>query len=439
MKKPFSLATLSRQWQRLVSIARIPHAANASPGNKQPSTGFHKNYHPRILWCAALVLVAALVLLGPVSAFDGAVEKRVFEMPAYTTVGGQVIRKVRVGWESYGTLNESGDNAILITHHYTGTSHAAGRYSMDDERPGYWDAIIGSGKLIDTDKYFVISSDTLVNLNAYDPNVITTGPASLNPATGGPYGMGFPLVTIRDFVNVQRALVESLGITSLQAVMGASMGALQAIEWANAYPELVRRIIPVIGAGEVNAFLIAHVDIWASPIRLDPKWNGGDYYGAEPPMDGLRETMKMVTLFARHWEWTDKTFGRAWAEAGKDPAAAFENKYEIEAVLDAIARKRAANADANHFLYLGKACQNFIAGHGDSLAEGLAAIESPVLLIHAADDLLFFPEQIRQTQRLIQADGTPAEHVVLTGNMGHADGIVSIQQAADAITRFLAK
>ncbi|VFM98259.1 MAG: homoserine O-acetyltransferase [Candidatus Kentron sp. G] len=388
---------------------------------------------------AATLLILALSLGGvSVSAFDGIVEKQTFEMPVYTTVGGKTIHQLRVGWESYGTLDAAGDNAILITHHYTGTSHAAGSYSIDDELPGYWDAIIGSGKVIDTDKYFVIASDSLVNLNVHSPNVVTTGPATIDPATGKPYGMDFPLVTIRDFVNVQKALVDSLGITALQAVMGASMGSIQAFEWAHAYPGIVKRIIPVIGAGEVNAYMIAHIDTWTAPIRLDPNWNGGDYYDSEPPVDGLRETMKMVTLFARHWEWADRTFGRAWAEKGKDPAAAFENKYEIQVVLDAIAEQRAATADANHFLYLAKACQNFIAGHGASLAEGLAAIESPVLLIYAADDLLFFPEQVKQTKALIRADGTRAESVELTGELGHADGIVSIGQAADAIARFLA-
>nr|VFK27750.1 MAG: homoserine O-acetyltransferase [Candidatus Kentron sp. MB] len=388
---------------------------------------------------AILFTTIGLFLASPLFAFDDFIEKQVFEMPDYTTTNGKTIRKVRIGWESYGALNKARDNVILITHSFTGTSHAAGTYSMDDERSGYWDSIIGSGNIIDTDKYFVISSDTLINLNANDPNVITTGPASIDPATGKPYGMTFPLVTIRDFVHVQKALLDSLGITAVQAVMGASMGALQAIEWANAYPGMVKRIIPVIGSGEVNAFLIGHIDIWTAPIRLDPKWNGGDYYDSEPPMDGLRETMKTITLLARHWEWSDKTFGRAWAEDDKDPALAFENKYQIQVVLDNIAEKRAATADANHFLYLAKANQNFIAGHGDSLAEGLAAIESPTLLIYAVDDLLFFPEQILRTKRLIQADGTTADHVELDGELGHADGIVAIDQAADAIRRFLAR
>ena len=131
---------------------------------------------------------------------------------SYTTTGGATIRQVRVGWESYGTLNEARDNAILVTHFFSANSHAAGKYHPDDAEPGYWNAIIGPGKPLDTNRYCIISSDTLVNLNAKDPNTITTGPATIDPATGKPYGMSFPIVTIRDFVNVQKALLDHLGI-----------------------------------------------------------------------------------------------------------------------------------------------------------------------------------------------------------------------------------
>ena len=152
------------------------------------------------------------------------VEKKVFELPEFQTSGGALIRNLRVGWESYGKLNADRSNAILIAHYFSGTSHAAGRYTTEDVFPGYWDALIGPGKAIDTERYFVLSSDTLVNLNARDPRVVTTGPASIDPATGKPYGLSFPLVTIRDFVAVQKALVDHLGIPKLHAVMGPSMG-----------------------------------------------------------------------------------------------------------------------------------------------------------------------------------------------------------------------
>nr|VFK00969.1 MAG: homoserine O-acetyltransferase [Candidatus Kentron sp. LFY] len=394
------------------------------------------------LWAISRVITAIAIGLatsGSAFSFDDIVKKRVFEMPSYTTVGGKTIEKLRVGWESYGVLGEARDNAILITHYYDGTSHAAGRYSPDDRRPGYWDSIIGSGKPIDTDKYFVISSDTLVNFNVNDPNVITTGPATVDPATGKPYGMDFPLVTIRDFVNVQKALVESLGISTLHAVAGPSMGSLQAIEWASAYPDMVERVMPVIGMGLANAYQIAIFDVWGAPIRLDPKWNGGDYYDSEPPMDGLQLAYKILTVNARHWEWANESYGRTWANSDKDPAAAFENRYKIEVKLDSAARGQAAKGDANHFLYLAKACQNFIAGHGTSLEKGLAAIDAPVLLIYAPDDLIFFPEQVLRTKSLIEADGTRVETVKLEGKLGHADGFVSIAKAADSIARFLAQ
>src|SRR5207244_6347989 len=141
------------------------------------------------------------------------VEKKTVAMPAYATGGRTTIKGVRVGYETYGTLNAARDNVVLVAHFYSGNSHAAGKYAASDPAPGYWDAIIGSGKPIDTDRFFVVSSDTLVNLNLKDPNTITTGPASIDPDTGKAYGMTFPIVTIRDFVNVQKALLDSLGIT----------------------------------------------------------------------------------------------------------------------------------------------------------------------------------------------------------------------------------
>src|SRR5262249_24881876 len=178
-------------------------------------------------------LVVAL-LLSPFTAFaqsgDLIVEKKTFELPSYTTLAGATIKQVKIGWESAGTPNADKSNAILVPHFFSGTSHAFGKYAARDAAAGYWDAIIGPGKPIDTNKYFVISSDTLVNLNANAPNVTTTGPASINPDTGKPYGMSFPVVSIKDFVNVQKALIDSLGIRKLRAVVGASMGGLQTYE-----------------------------------------------------------------------------------------------------------------------------------------------------------------------------------------------------------------
>ncbi len=384
---------------------------------------------------AAMLLIAGAWAAGA-AAYEPIVDKQVFEMGPYTTVGGETIEEVRVGWEAYGTLNEARDNVILVTHFFSGTSHAAGRYAEDGPR-GYWDAIIGSGKPLDTDRFYVVASDTLVNLNTGDPNVTTTGPASIDPATGEPYGLSFPVVTIRDFVEVQKALLESLGIERLHAVMGASMGALQALEWASAYPDMVERVIPVIGAGEADAFTIGWLNAWAAPIRLDPRWNGGDYYGGEPPLDGLAEALKLVTLQANHWKWADVAFGRAWAEDDVDPASGLDARFRFEAVLDEVARGRAAVSDANHFLYLVKANQLFQAGHTGSLAEGLANIEAPALLLYSPDDLVFAADKVRATATLIGADGTPVLTRPLAGRRGHLDGVLGIAQAAADLSEFL--
>src|SRR6516164_3701141 len=197
---------------------------------------------------------------------DVILEKKTFELPSYTTVAGEIIKSVKIGWEAAGTLNADKSNAILVTHYFSGTSHAFGKYAPDDKIAGYWDAIIGPGKAIDTNKYYVLSSDTLVNLNAKQSHVVTTGPASTNPDTGRPYAMSFPVVSIKDFVNVQKALIESLGIRKLKAVIGASMGALQAYEWAASYPDMLERVIPVIGTPGLDAFAIEWLDIWAAPI-----------------------------------------------------------------------------------------------------------------------------------------------------------------------------
>jgi len=379
------------------------------------------------LYAAAFVALGSSLALTQSS--DLIVEKKTFEMPSYTTAAGETIKGVKVGWEAAGTLNADKSNAILITHFFSGTSHAFGKYKADDKVAGYWDGIIGPGKLIDTNKYYVISSDTLVNLNVNAPNVVTTGPASINPDTGKPYGMSFPVVSIKDFVNVQKALVESLGIKKLKTVMGASMGGLQAYEWAASYPEMVDRFVAVISHSQPDPFLAAWVDLWAQPIRIDPKWNGGDYYGKEPPLDGLKGALKIVTLQANQWEWAQKTFGMALAEEGKDPARAMNNKYKIEAFLETAAAARAAVADANHFLYLAKANQIYLVDP--------SKIKVPALIINTPTDLFFPDELVDQTAKAIAANGTVVETAKIVGPNGHLNGLVAIAQAKDKIGAFL--
>jgi homoserine O-acetyltransferase len=382
-------------------------------------------------------LLALLLSATPGGAYDSPVEKKTFAMPSYTTVGGQTIKNVRVGYETYGTLNGVRDNVILICHFYSGNSHAAGKYKASDAAPGYWDAIIGAGKPIDTDKFFVVSSDTLANLNVKDPNTITTGPASVNPDTGKPYAMSFPIVTIRDFVNVQKALLDSLGIKTLHAVMGASMGALQSYEWAAAYPGVVQRIVPVIGAPEIDAYSVGWLNIWAAPIMLDPKWNHGDYYGKDEPVEGLALALKTVTLHARHYGWAAKTFGRKWAVLDKDPAKGWDTKFAIEDALDKVALARAKASDANSFLYLAKANQLFVTGHKGALEDGLRDVRAKILLVPAQSDLLLFPEYSKRAMAILRSQGREVEYFEIEGDGGHLDGVLAVTKAGEVIRKFL--
>ena len=381
-------------------------------------------------------LIAALAAVCVVSstlarADDLIVEKKTFALPSYTTVAGDTIKSVKVGWESAGTLNSDKSNAVLITHFFSGTSHAFGKYSAEDKAAGYWDAIIGPGKAIDTNKYFVLSSDTLVNLNVNMPRVVTTGPASIDPDTGKPYGMSFPVVSIKDFVRVEKALIDSLGIKKLKAVVGASMGGLQAYEWAQSYPDSVERIVAVTASATPEPYLIAWLDMWAQPIRLDPKWNNGDYYGKAPPIEGLKAALKLVTLQANSWEWARATFGTAPAEDSKDPGKAVANKFRIEGFLDQAATARVALADANHFLYLCKANQ--------LAAVDPANIKAPALLLYAPNDLVFYEPIVRETLEKITAAGGSAEGGALVGPNGHLNALTAIGQGAEKITAFLAR
>jgi homoserine O-acetyltransferase/O-succinyltransferase len=379
----------------------------------------------------AVIALCSMSWGSPAQADDLIVQKKTFALPSYTTVAGETIKSLEIGWESAGTLNSDKSNAVLITHYFSGTSHAFGKYSAEDKAAGYWDALIGTGKAIDTNKYFVLSADTLVTLNVNMPNVVTTGPASIDPDTGKPYGMTFPVVSIKDFVRVEKALIDSLGIKKLKAVVGASMGGLQAYEWAQSYPDGVDRIVAVVAYATPEPYLIAWLDMWAQPIRLDPKWNNGDYYGKAPPLDGLKAALKLVTLHANSWEWARSTFGTAPAEEGKDPAKALANRFKIEGFLDQAATARAGLADANHFLYLCKANQ--------LASVDPANIKAPALVLYAPNDLVFYEPIVRETLEKIAAAGGSAEGATLVGPNGHLNAFTAIGQGAEKITAFLAK
>lgn len=372
------------------------------------------------------------------------VEKKQFRFGPHTTWLGERIEEVRFGWESHGTLNAACDNAILIFHFLTGTSHCAGRYAASDRRPGYWDGLIGPGKAIDTDRYFVLSADALCNANALRADVITTGPASVDPATGRPYGPGFPVIAFQDMVDVQVKLLDSLGIRRLHAAMGLSMGGCLSLELASSHPDRVARIIPIACGAAADAWLSAWIDVWTSQIKLDPNWRGGHYYDGEPPRAGMTAGLKMVTLHGRHWTYTNgdedsTTFGRAWEDPARNPALDIDARYYVEADMEEGAAARSRFMDANHFLYLARALRSYRVGRTGSVAEALARIEAKVLLLHSAtEDHMFNVSNVRKLIAGLMENGVRLQVIENSQTLGHSDlGMVESPETGSVLASFL--
>jgi homoserine O-acetyltransferase len=381
----------------------------------------------------AAAALAAVLLCG--NAFAQLLtEKKFFTLPQYTTAGGKTIKNVRVGYETYGKLSAAGDNAVFVAHFFSGTSHAAGRYTADEKTAGYWDAIIGPGKAIDTSRYFVVSADTLANLNVKSPSVGTTGPATLDPDTGKPYGSSFPVVSMKDSVRVHKALVDSLGVKKLAAVAGASGGAIQAMEWAAEYPGMVERVIHVIGPGlDIHPYVIGLLDLWMMPIKLDPNWKGGDYFGGPEPAEGVAQSLKTITLTALAHGWAEKVHGYKWAGEGKNPQDAMGNLFAIEDSLYKTGVARAGATDAAHLVWMAKANQIY------NLEKEQPRIKAKILFLPAKTDMIFPPELSRRWAEKLKAQGNYVELYEIDGTSGHLDGLFSIGKVADRIKAFMDK
>jgi len=360
------------------------------------------------------------------------VEKQQFDLPSYTTLSGRTLKQLKVGWEAYGQLNADKSNAILITHYFSGSSHAAGKYRENDTTPGYWNAIIGPGKAIDTNKYYVLSVDSLANINAFSPDVITTGPASVNPDTGKPYGLDFPVVTIGDFVEVQKALLDKLGIQRLHAVIGPSMGSFQAIEWAVRFPDKVQRLVPVIGTAYIDAYSAVRLERWAQPIKQDPSWQQGNYALNQQPA-GLARAVAYVIQDALHPE----GFNQSYPDAAANPAIHQDIRAELPAFTQLIqaANARSVLMDANSLLYLVRASQLWRAGMGPDWQQALKKVKAKTLWLPASGDLLLTPAMAKASQQ--QMPGSAYQEI--GGKLGHYDGLANIQSKAELISDFLAK
>lgn len=366
-------------------------------------------------------------------------KKQRFSIDSFYFELSDVSIPVEIGYETYGKLNDDKSNVILVCHYFTGHGHAAGKYAPGDPIPGWWDAIIGPGKIIDTDKYFVICSDTISNINFNNPNVITTGPASINPETGREYGMDFPIFSINDMVKIQKQLIDSLGIKQIKLVIGPSMGGLQSFAWGKLYPEMVQNIISVTAAPMVRPFnLMIPNMLGIESIMLDPAWNNGGYYGKTPPIKGLLLAFKALLLSTRTDGWMEKSFGRkpATENSGKDddPYRSFTGKFLVEQEVENIVLGRMSFFDANAYIYIAKANAIFKLGQGnESEEDALKSIKARTLMIIDESDLLFNKDQAEQAKRSLPE----AECFYYNSGNGHLSCLYDTHLFSDAVAKFI--
>jgi homoserine O-acetyltransferase len=323
------------------------------------------------------------------------VERSFAEIGALKLVSGATLQDVRLGFEAYGRLNAAKDNAVLVCHPFPANGHAAGRHRPDDALPGFWDALIGPGKAIDTERFFVVCVDAICNLRSRDGVTVAPSPAGDH---------AFPEIAIRDLVESQRALLAGLGVTRLHAVAGPSMGAMQALEWAAAYPEAVGRVIAALPVAVVDPYTALMLQRWTRPLTT-ALLQGTDAAGLQA---ALADAFAILSVDAQ---------GRG------DLATRFAGRNDdLIASVQEEAGQRAALCDPIAFLRLATALQRFSFGHGFTPRESFDRIRAPVLLAPAATDELFPPSIAEDIAHQLRARGKAVEMFTIPGDAGHRDG-----------------
>ncbi len=344
---------------------------------------------------------------------------------------GAALSPVEAAYETYGNLNAARSNAILVTHAFTGDAHAAG-ISAEGGKPGWWDNMIGPGKAFDTDKFFIVCSNVLGGCQG------TTGPASTDPATGRPYGMSFPVITIRDMVKLQKMLIDRLGIERLLAVAGGSMGGMQALEWAVTYPNFVRACIPIATTARHSAQQIAFNEVGRQAIMADPDWCNGDYYDKKPPARGLGIARMVGHITYMSDESMREKFGRRLREKDK-VGFDFSVDFEVESYLRYRGSQFVNRFDANAYLYITKAEDYFDLTNGSgSLTAAFADLSTRFLIISFSSDWLYPSYQSQEIVRVLRRRNHDVAYCDLPSNYGHDAFLVDVAEQTDLVRGFLA-
>jgi homoserine O-acetyltransferase/O-succinyltransferase len=357
------------------------------------------------------------------------VETRSVRFAGISLESGARLEPVEVAYQAYGELNAARSNAILITHAFSGDAHAAG---ISDGKPGWWDNMIGPGKAFDTGRYFIICSNVLGGCQG------TTGPASLNPATGQPYGMAFPVITIADMVALQKLLLDHLGIPQLLSVCGGSMGGMQALLWSVSYPEFVNSAIIIASTARHSAQQIAFNEVGRQAIMADPDWNAGAYYDGKPPGRGLGIARMVGHITYMSDESMREKFGRRLREKDK-LGFDFSVDFEVESYLRYRGSQFVTRFDANSYLYITKAEDYFDLTRGSgSLHSVFENVRTRFLVISFTSDWLYPSYQSQEIVRVLRRRNHDVAYCDLQSNYGHDAFLVDIAEQTDIVRGFLA-
>jgi len=355
---------------------------------------------------------------------------RTFDFPELKLENGEVLKEVRVAYETYGELNAARSNAILITHAFSGDAHAA-FYHEGESRPGWWDNMIGPGKAFDTNRYFIICSNVIGGCAG------STGPSSVNAATGAPYALDFPQITIKDMVNAQKRLVEHLGIEKLYSIAGGSMGGMQVLQWLVSYPHAMKSAIPIATTARHSPQQIAFNEVGRQAIMADPNWNGGNYYSREIPRAGLSVARMVGHITYMSEKSMAEKFGRR-TKSDQDHTK-FHADFEVEGYLRNRGDFFVRRFDANSYLYISKAMDLFDVSEGRPLSEKFYELEAKLLVLAFKSDWLYPAYQSLEIVSACKIAGVPVTYLEIEAHYGHDSFLVETETQSRLVKHFLSR
>ena len=346
---------------------------------------------------------------------------------------GKALASYELVYETYGQLNAGADNAVLICHALSGHHHAAGYHSIDERKPGWWDSCIGPGKAIDTNRFFVVSLNNLGGCHG------STGPSSIDPETGKAYGASFPVLTVEDWVHSQALLADQLGIDTWAAVVGGSLGGMQALQWAISYPERIRHCVAIATAPKLSAQNIAFNEVARQAITTDPDFHHGDYaaFGVIP-----KRGLMLARMVGHITYLSDDSMGRKFGRELRSEQLNYDLtsvEFEVESYLRYQGQEFSGRFDANTYLLMTKALDYFdpAAAHGDDLAKTLSGIQAHCLVMSFTTDWRFSPERSHELVNALLSAKKQVSYLEIEAAQGHDAFLLPIPRYIEALSGYM--